>query len=211
MKVSVSVLSSTYKVNDLVKKLNDTDADYLHLDIMDGKFTENKSWTTNEVIKFTNLTSKKLDVHMMVKDPLKYLNDYAMLNTEYYTFHIEAVKDAKKVIDEIKMLGLKPGIAISPDTNLDTINDLLDDVKLVNIMTVIPGKSGQKFMESTLYKIEALKRIKEERNLDIIIEVDGGINNETISLVKDYVDMVVSASYLHNEKYMQDGINVLRE
>ena len=210
MKVSVSILSSTYKVNDLVKKADKTDAEFIHVDIMDGKFVENKSWTMGEVIKFSSLTNKKLDVHLMVNDPLKYLNDYAILNTEFFTFHIEAVKDAKKVIDEINNVGLKPGIAINPDTTVDEIISILPYVKLVNVMSVIPGKSGQTFMESVLPKMEELKRLKEENGYDFLTEVDGGINSETINLVNDKIDMVVSASYLHNFKNMQEGINILR-
>ena len=133
-----------------------------------------------------------------------------MLNTEYYTFHIEAVSDAKKVIDVINSVGLKPGIAINPDTDISAIKDILPYVKLVNVMTVIPGKSGQKFMESTLPKIAKLRNIINENGYDVLIEVDGGINDETISLVRDNVDIVVSASYLHKFKDMQEGIKALR-
>ena len=210
MKISVSILSSTYKVNDLVKLADKTDADFIHVDIMDGKFVENKTWTFGEVSKFSSLTNKKLDVHLMVKDPLKYLNDYALLNTEYFTFHIEAVKDAKSVINAINNVGLKPGIAINPDTDINLLTSILPFVKLVNVMSVIPGKSGQKFMDSVIPKMEKLKLLKEENNYDYIIEVDGGVNDETINLINDKVDMVVSASFLHNFKNMQEGIDKLR-
>ena len=217
MKVSASILpSSTDKINDiryikdLIQRIENSDSDYLHLDIMDGKFVENKTWTMGEVIKFSSFITKKLDVHLMVNDPLKYLNDYAMLNTEYYTFHIEAVSDAKKVIEEIKNVGLKPGIAINPDTSTNAIKSILPLIKLVNVMSVVPGKSGQSFMESVIPKIEELKRLKEENGYDYLIEVDGSINAESINYVNDKVDMVVSASFLHNFKNMQEGIDILR-
>ena len=146
----------------------------------------------------------------MVKDPLKYVETCALINTEYFTFHYEATKDIDKVIDGIKMVGLKPGIAISPDTKLESIIPYLDKVKLVLIMSVIPGASGQKFMESVLYKVRALRQMIDEKGYDIIINIDGGINDETVLLARDAgVDMVVSASYLHNFKNMQDGIDSL--
>lgn len=210
MKVSVSILSNEFKASDLIKKADKTDADFIHLDIMDGKFVENKSWTFSEILKLSSLTSKKLDVHMMVSNPSKYIDDYAMLNTEYYTFHYEAVKDVQKTINEIKTVGLKPGIAVSPETNISNIFPYLKDLKTVIIMSVIPGASGQKFMESILYKIEALRHEINDKGYDITINVDGGINNETINLVKEKgADMVVSASYLHKMN-MQEGIDSLR-
>lgn len=210
MKVSVSILSSTLKPTEVIKEAEKTNADYIHLDIMDGKFVENKTWTFSEVLKFSSLTSKKFDVHLMVNNPSKYIMDYASINTEYITFHYEAVKDAKKVIEEINKVGIKPGISIKPDTNLNSIIPLLPFVKQVLIMSVEPGKSGQTFMESVLYKIEALRRLIDENGYDILINVDGGINENTINLVKEAgVDMAVSASYLHG-KNMQERIDKLR-
>lgn len=210
MKVSVSILSSTLKPNDIISKADTTDADFIHLDIMDGKFVENKTWTMSEVMKLSSLTSKKFDVHLMVKNPSKYINDYAMINTEYLTFHYEAVKDVSIVIDEIKSVGLKPGISIKPNTNVSEILPYLKDLKQVLVMSVEPGKSGQKFMESVVYKIDALRRVIDENGYDTIISVDGGINDETIEIVKNAgVDMVVSASYLHSGN-MQEKINILR-
>lgn len=210
MKVSVSILSSTLKPNDIILKADSTDADYIHLDIMDGKFVENKTWTMSEVMKLSSLTSKKFDVHLMVKNPSKYINDYAMINTEYLTFHYEAVKDVSSIIEEIKSVGLKPGISIKPNTNVSEILPYLKDLKQVLVMSVEPGKSGQQFMESVVYKISALRRVIDENGFDTIISVDGGINNETIEIVKNAgVDMVVSASYLHGGN-MQEKINILR-
>lgn len=211
MKIGVSILSDTYKFKDLASKVDKTTADYVHLDIMDGKFVENKFLTNSEILSLTKYTSKKFDVHAMVKDPLKYVETCAMINTEYFTFHYEAVKDVNKVIEGIKNVGLKPGIAISPDTKLESIIDYLDKVNLVLIMSVVPGKSGQKFMESVLYKVEALKHMIEEKGYNIIINIDGGINEETSILAKNAgVDMMVSASFLHNQKNMQDGIDILK-
>lgn len=210
MKVSVSILSQTIKPEKIIEKINNTDADYIHLDIMDGKFVPNKTWTTSEIKKLTKSTTKKLDVHLMVKNPLKYLEDYALLNVEYFVFHYESDKDVSKIIDTIKNIGLKPGISIKPSTNVNEILPYLKDLKEVLIMSVEPGKSGQKFMDSVLYKIDVLRKIIDENNYDIMINVDGGINEETAKLVKEKgASSVVSASFLH-EGNMQEKINMLR-
>jgi ribulose-phosphate 3-epimerase len=210
MKVSISILSSTLKADKIVEVANKTNADFIHLDIMDGKFVPNKTWTYSEIKKLTSKTSKKLDVHFMVSDPLKYIEDYAMLNTEYFVFHAESVKDINSTIESIKRVGLKPGIAVKPETNISSVFQYLNSIKQVLIMSVEPGKSGQHFMESILYKIEALRKEIDENNYDVLINVDGGINSETALLVKEKgADCVVSASYVQ-EGNMQLKIDELR-
>lgn len=210
MKVSVSVLSSSIKPQDIVKKLDNSNADFIHIDIMDGKFVENKTWTISEVKKFTSYSHLPLDVHLMVNNPQKYIEDYALMNTSYLTFHYEAVKDIESIINEIKNYGLKVGISICPDTNVDVLFPYLKDIDLVLIMSVYPGKSGQSFIESSTNKIKVLKEEIIKQNVNTIISVDGGINDETAILCKDAgVDMLVSASYIHkdvinNIKYLKN-------
>ena len=210
MKVSVSVLSSSIKPQDIVKKLDNSNADFIHIDIMDGKFVENKTWTISEVKKFTSYSHLPLDVHLMVNNPQKYIEDYALMNTSYLTFHYEAVKDIESIINEIKNYGLKVGISICPDTNVDVLFPYLKDIDLVLIMSVYPGKSGQSFIESSTDKIKLLKDEIIKQNVNTIISVDGGINDETAILCKDAgVDMLVSASYIHkdiinNIKYLKN-------
>ena len=196
MKVNVSILSSTIKPQDIVKELDKTNVDAIHIDIMDGKFVENKTWTIGEITKITKYSSLPLDIHLMVNNPSKYIEDYAMLNTNNITFHYEAVKNHIEIINLIKNYGIKVGIAIKPSTSVNDIGSLLELVDLVLVMSVEPGKSGQKFIESVVYKMDVLKRLKDEKNYKYIINVDGGINEETFEKVKPYVDMVVSASYL---------------
>lgn len=210
MKISVSILSKKYKTGDIMKKINNTDCDYIHLDIMDGKFVKNKTWTYGEIKKIVNNTIKKLDVHLMVDNPIKYIKDYAMLNTEYLTFHYENNKNIEEIINEIKNYGLKPGISIKPKTNVKEILPYLKDLDQVLIMSVEPGESGQSFMESILYKIEILRKTIDENGYKTIVSVDGGINEETSKLVKEKgADMVVSASFVH-ESNMQEKINMIR-
>lgn len=209
MKVNVSILSSTIKPQDIVKELDKTNADYIHIDIMDGKFVDNKTWTISEITKITKNSTLPLDVHLMVNNPSKYIEDYAMLNTNDIIFHYEAVKDVSGMIDEIKNYGLKVGIAINPDTNVEEIYQYLDKVDLVLVMSVYPGKSGQSFIEESLDKIRKLKQEIQEKNLKTLISVDGGINDETGKLCKEAgVDILVSASYIHKD--IKNNIDILK-
>ncbi len=197
MKVSVSFLSDNLKPVDVIKMVNNTNADYIHVDVMDGKFVNNKTYTLSEIEKLSNYMKKPMDVHLMVSNPKKYIEKFAILNVEYVTFHYESVKNVKELIDLIHSYGLKAGISIKPKTNASDIVDFIDIVDLVLVMSVEPGKSGQTFMNSVLYKIESLSRIISEKNLKTVISVDGGINDQTATLVKDKgASMVVSASYL---------------
>ncbi|MDD6271998.1 MAG: ribulose-phosphate 3-epimerase [bacterium] len=210
MKVSVSILSSSIKASDITKKLDMSLADYIHLDIMDGKFVENKTWTFSEVKKIISYSNLPLDVHLMVKDPLKYLEDYALLNTSYFTFHYEAVSDISKTINKIKDYGLKVGVSICPDTSIDVLFPYLKDIDQVLVMSVVPGKSGQSFIDSSLSKIRDLKAEIEKNNYKTIISVDGGINNETGVLCKESgADMLVSASYIHKD--IINNVKILKE
>ena len=122
MEVSASILSKEYKPKELVSKFNQTDVDYIHLDIMDGKFVENKTWSISEIKKILTNNTKKLDVHLMVKNPYKFIMEYALLDVEYITFLYEATKNNKKInelIEKTKELGIKVGLSINPNTNVN--------------------------------------------------------------------------------------------
>lgn len=211
MLVSASILSKYHKPEELIKKFNNTNVDYIHLDVMDGKFVKNKTYTLSEIKKYNDLSNKLLDVHLMVKNPSKYIKELAMLNTLYITFHYEATKDIKKSIEEIKNYGIKVGISINPKTNVKEIFPYLSDIDLVLIMSVTPGASGQTFIEGVNYKIKNLRKEIEKNNYNTIISVDGGINTETSLKVKEMgADMVVSASFIQNEE-MINNIKYLKE
>jgi ribulose-phosphate 3-epimerase len=167
---------------------------------MDGKFVENKTWTFSEIKKITSYSHLPLDVHLMVENPQKYFEDYALLNTNNITFHYEAVKDINKIINLIKSYGLKVGIAISPDTDVDVLFPYLKDIDIALIMSVYPGASGQSFIENTINKIQKLKEEILKQGVQTLIEVDGGINDETGKMCTDAgVDILVSASYIHKD------------
>ncbi len=211
MKVSASILSQNLKPDELIRKFNNTKVDYIHLDVMDGKFVDNKSYTISEIKKFNDISNKKLDVHLMVKNPEKYISELSMLNVEYITFHFEAVKNINKLIEEIKNCGIKVGISINPGTDESLLFPYLNNIDLILIMSVHPGKSGQVFIDDSLLKIKNLKEeiIKEQSKT--IISVDGGINEENSLKLKELnIDMIVSASYIQNEE-MESRINYLKE
>ena len=210
MKVGVSILSSSIKAEDIVKKLDRSSADYIHVDIMDGKFVENKTWTYSEVKKIVSYSSLPLNVHLMVKDPAKYIEDYALLNTTNLIFHYEAVKDIESMISLVKEYGLKVGIAINPETSEEVLFPYLKDIDVALVMSVVPGKSGQSFIENTLSKIKNLKEEIIRQGVKTIISVDGGINDETGLLCKEAgVDMLVSASYINKD--IVNNIKVLKD
>ena len=209
MKLSVSILSSSIKASDIVKQIDSTSCDFIHIDIMDGKFVENKTWTYSEIKKIVSHSNKKLDVHLMVEKPEKYIEDYALLNTDRITFHIEAVKDVDSIIDLISNYGLKVGIAINPDTKVEEIFPYLSKIDQVLVMGVYPGKSGQSFIDGTQNRIKTIKDEIIKNNLKTEISVDGGINLETAQVcVNAGVDILVSATYIHNNP--KENINTLK-
>jgi len=208
MKVAVSYLSSKNIIEDL-RKLNVTDVDYIHVDVMDGKFVKNKTMSFSELKEIHRYTSKRLDVHLMVKKPLKYIDDYATLNIEFITIHIEN-KYVDKSLELIDSYGIKKGLSIKPNTPLDTLDPYLDKIDLILVMSVEPGKGGQEFIESTIDKIKGLKKKLKEHNSNALISVDGGINDVVAKKLKD-VDILVSGSYILSNSNYQEQINNLRK
>ena len=208
MLVSTSFLSSNNIPRDL-KKLNETDTDYIHVDVMDGKFVPNKTMPFSEMKNIYKYTSKRLDVHLMVNDPTKYIIDYATLNTEYITIHEEIDVDIIEMLKLIKSYGIKCGLAIKPDTLVSDLVPYLPLLDLVLVMSVEPGAGGQKFIMESEDKIKEVKTLIDTYNLSTKISVDGGINSET----KDYCslcDILVSGSYIVNSLDFSKQIDSLR-
>ena len=206
MKVGVSFISSDYDLETTISKIDESSADYIHVDMMDGIFVENANFSVQDLKKMFKNTKKKLDVHMMVCSPNKYVKEFAkMPNVEYLTLHCESHRRPIDVINMIRHTPLKVGLAINPETKVSHIVPLLNHLDQVLVMSVKPGKGGQKFMEDILYKIEALKELREQNGYHYVINVDGGINEETAKLVKEAgADMVVSGSYVcKSEDYNQ--------
>lgn len=212
MKVAVSILSMKENPKECVRKINKTNADYIHLDIMDGIFVSNSTWNIEEAENIISDNNKELDVHLMVHDLDKYINEFIRLKPKYITFHYEITKQIDKYITLLKENNIGCGISIKPDTDVSVLEPWLSYLDLVLIMSVEPGIGGQKFMNSSLDKISWLRHKREVYNANYLIEVDGGINDTTALQVKEAgADMVVSGSYITNGQNYQDKIDTLRK
>lgn len=207
MKIAISFLKSKFNTIDTIKKINETDAEYIHVDIMDGKFVENK---TDDFLNELKYTKKPLDIHLMVDNPIDYIIKYKDLKPDYITIHSEIEYNLFDLIDLIKSFNIKVGISIKPNTSIESIEKYLNIVDNILIMSVEPGMGGQKFMDSILYKIDELKRLRKENDYNYIISIDGGINDTTIKKVKD-VDLIISGSFICMSDNYQEQINKLRK
>ena len=208
MKVSTTFLSSNNIPRDL-QLLDKTDTDYIHVDVMDGKFVPNKTMPFSEMKHIGEYTSKRLDVHLMVENPSKYIPLYAELNAEYITFHVEVLEDIEKDLKMIKDFSIKCGLSIKPDTKVSSLIPYLPYLDLILIMSVEPGMGGQEFISSTPDKIKEVRSLLDSYNIDAIINVDGGINDKTAKLCSD-ADMVASGSYIVLSDNFQEKITSLR-
>ena len=208
MKVSVSFLSCKDVVNDL-KKLDETDVDYIHVEIMDGKFVKNKTMPFSEMKNIYKYTSKRLDVHLMVDDPEKFIPLYASLNTEYITFHVEIDKDIEKCLKLIKDYSIKAGLAIKPNTPISDLIPYLPFIDMILVMSVEPGEGGQEFIPNSEKRITEIRKLLNEYNSKAVINVDGGVNNSTKDLCYD-ADILTSGSYIVKGEDFQEKITSLR-
>lgn len=209
MKVSVSYLKSLYSKEKTIKLLEDTSCDYIHVDLMDGGFAGQKNFNIPEVLELLKDNKKSLDIHLMTFDPILYINDLKVLKPEYITFHLEATKDIIKTIAAIKNNGIKVGLSIKPSTDILELMPYLSMVDLVLLMSVEPGLGGQKFLPLTISRLKELIKIRSANNLNFLISVDGGINNETIKNVEKS-DIVISGSYVCMKPNFDEQIKELR-
>lgn len=202
MKIAVSILNVKDDVSK-IEQVEKSSADYIHLDIMDGEFVSNK-------VDMNYNYNKSLDIHFMVYDVMTYIDKYKHLNPEYITFHYEAVNNHIEIIDYIKSLGIKVGLSISPDTSVDEIIPYLKFVDLVLVMSVVPGKGGQTFIPNSIDKINYLYDLREKNSYDYKIEVDGGINKDTLKFVNK-VDIAVIGSYITNSLNYEEIIKEIKD
>jgi len=202
--VSTSILSKEDKFIN-IEKLNNSNTDYIHLDIMDGKFVDNTFITKEELPKVIESCNKKIDIHLMVENPKEYIDICKGYDISYITIHYE-LDNFLELVNYIKDSGFKVGVAIKPDTDIEKIYDYLDILDLVLVMSVNPGYSGQTFIDSSEDKINKLREKIEKRNLDVKISVDGGVCDSVLDKIKN-TDIIVSASYVLNNL---DNINKLK-
>lgn len=217
IEVSTSIL--TVEKESATKTFYDLEVagtDYYHIDIMDGKFveknTEEMMYEYSNIIK--QISNLPLDVHLMVEDVKENIDRYIPLDPSIITFHYEACKDDEeviKLINYIKESNIKPAISIKPGTSIDKIKKFLPMLHMVLIMTVEPGKGGQKLIPETVEKTKELKKYLEENNLDTYIEVDGGVNKETIDMVKEAgIDIAVAGSAIISANDFKQAIKELK-
>lgn len=204
MKIAVSFIKSKYDDITTIQKIDETSADYLHVDIMDGKFAGQKNYSVEDIINLAKHTSKLLDIHLMVLNPESYIEGLVQLNVKCITFHVEATDKVNEIIDLIHSYGIKAGISLNPETSVEKIKPYLDRIDEVLIMTVHPGKGGQTFIEEMTKKIDKLNNLG-----DYILAVDGGINAETIKLVKK-ADIAISGSFICESNDYEKSIEILR-
>ena len=195
-RLAPSILSADFsKLGEEISTIEKAGADIIHVDVMDGHFVPNISYGAIVMKSLLGKTKMPFDVHLMIENVDRYIDDFVTENTEYITVHQEVCMHLHRTIDHIKSKGIKAGVSINPATPISSLENILEYVDLVLVMSVNPGFGGQKFIESSLEKIRKLKRIREENRYNFVIEVDGGVNLENgRKLVKAGADILVAGS-----------------
>lgn len=209
--ISPSILSADFaNLERDIKNVENAGANWLHVDVMDGHFVPNITIGIPVVKSIKQVTNLSLDVHLMISNPEKYIADFASAGADILTFHYEAVKEENiiPIIEKIHSFGIKAGLSIKPKTEAEKILKYLDKLDLLLVMTVEPGFGGQKFMQDCAEKI---KIIKQEASENLIIQVDGGINNTTGKICTNYgANSLVAGNYIYKSNNIQQAINSLR-
>lgn len=184
--ISPSFLSADFlNLGRDVEMINDSEAAWLHLDVMDGVFVPNISFGFPIISAIRKATDKVLDVHLMIEQPERYINDFAKAGADYLTVHVEASTHLHRTIQAIKAAGMKAGVALNPHTSLSTIEEVIDFADMFLIMSVNPGYGGQSFIESSLDKIQRLRKMIEAKGSKAIIQIDGGVNTKNAKAIFD--------------------------
>ena len=180
-----------------IEMINNSEADWFHIDIMDGVFVPNISFGMPVLEAITKHAKKTIDVHLMIVDPDRYIKTFAALGSHILTVHFEACNHLNRTLQAIKAEGMKAGVALNPHTNIDLLEDVINDIDMVCIMSVNPGFGGQSFIENTYSKIEKLKALINRKNASTLIEIDGGVTDKNAAqLVKAGADVLVAGNFV---------------
>lgn len=210
--VSPSLLSADFlNLQRDVEMLNNSDADWLHLDVMDGVFVPNISFGFPIMNLLQHITDKPLDVHLMIVQPEKFVDEVAAMGAYMMNVHYEACTHLNRVVQAIKAKGMKAGVTLNPHTPVALLDDIIEELDMVLLMSVNPGFGGQKFINNTLTKVDNLKNLIIQKNIETLIQVDGGVDLETGKLLVDAgADVLVAGSFVFSSENPKERIHQLK-